>query len=399
MTGSLPSLPNSNLVSEMNIYNQKSYWKIYLALAGVVIVSISLVYTRYLADRLAEGEKDKVVLYTLTMKQLINDDDYDRDIQYEQSILELVSDVPVILVQEDGSIYDSRNFEDSDVEKELERIKKNGPPPLEGHGYASKIYFKHTRLLTLLTYFPVIQLLLLLAFVGIGYTGFSTARKAEQNQVWVGMAKETAHQLGTPISAILAWLQHLRESELNGEEQKEIINELSKDVDKLELIADRFSKIGSAPDLIRTNVSDSLDEVKKYMEKRAPKGVLFEFPRDDTNYLADINPHLFTWVIENLMRNALDAIPDGKGKIAINLTKDRSNVHIDITDSGKGIPSGDLKSIFQPGFTTKSRGWGLGLSLAKRIIENYHKGRIFVKRSAPGEGTTFTISLPCSDQV
>jgi signal transduction histidine kinase len=382
----------------MKIYNQKSHWKIYLALAGVIIVSISLVYTRYLADRLAEGEKDKVVLYTLTMKQLINDNDYDRDIQYEQSILELVSDVPVILVQEDGSIYDSRNFEDTDVEAELERIKRNGPPPLEGHGYASQIYFKHTQLLTLLTYFPVLQLLLLLTFVAIGYTGFSTARKAEQNQVWVGMAKETAHQLGTPISAILAWLQHLDEPDLSQEEQKEIIAELSNDVDKLELIADRFSKIGSAPDLVRFNLADSLREVMSYMKRRAPKGVKFEFPSEDVNYLANINPHLFTWVIENLMRNALDAIPDGKGVIGINLSKDKSFVHVDISDSGKGIPSGDFKSIFQPGYTTKSRGWGLGLSLAKRIIENYHQGKIFVKKSSLNEGTTFTISLPSSDR-
>ena len=229
----------------MDIYRQKSNWKIYLATAGVIVVAISLVYTRYLADRLAQGEKDKVALYSLTMEQLINDPNFDRDIQFEQSILELVSDVPVILVQEDGSIYDSRNIDEGNVEAELEWIKKKGPPPVEGQGYASKIYFKHTRLLTLLTYFPFIQILLLLAFVGIGYLGFSAARKAEQNQVWVGMAKETAHQLGTPISAIIAWLEHLKTIN-DPAEQEEVISELRSDVKKLELIAVNEKRSGQS---------------------------------------------------------------------------------------------------------------------------------------------------------
>lgn len=377
----------------MDIYQQKSNWKIYLAVAGVIVVAISLIYTRYLADRLAQGEKDKVALYSLTMEQLLSDPNFDRDIQFEQSILELVSDVPVILVQEDGSIYDSRNIDNENVEEELEWIKRNGPAPLEGQGYASQIYFKHTSLLTLLTYFPFIQILLLLAFVGIGYIGFSTARKAEQNQVWIGMAKETAHQLGTPISAIIAWLEHLKEMNVTPD-QDEILGELRSDVNKLELIADRFSKIGSAPELVGTNLRTSLDDVIQYMQRRAPRGVSFDFPEDGTNYLAYINSHLFTWVIENLIRNALDAIPDGKGKIGITLYKDQDEVYIDISDSGKGIPASHFKKVFQPGYTTKSRGWGLGLSLAKRIIENYHNGRIFVKKSSAEEGTTFTISLP-----
>ncbi len=378
----------------MDIYRKKSNWKIYLALSGIIIVAISLVYTRYLAERLAQGEKDKVALYTLTMEKLINDPDFDRDIQFEQSILELVSDVPVILVQEDGSIYDSRNIDEENIETELEQIKENGPPPLEGQGYASKIYFKHTRLLTLLTYFPFIQIMLLLAFVGIGYVGFSTARKAEQNQVWVGMAKETAHQLGTPISAIMAWLEHLKSLGQNTEEQNEIVDELLNDVHKLELIADRFSKIGSAPELVKSNLRDSLLEVKSYMERRAPRGVSFDFPDESDNVFANINPHLFTWVIENLMRNALDAITDGKGRIIIELKQLDGSAHIDITDTGKGMPPSLFKKVFQPGFTTKTRGWGLGLSLAQRIIENYHNGKIFVKQSSADSGTTFSIILP-----
>lgn len=379
----------------MDIYRQKSNWKIYLAIAGIIIVAISLIYTRYLADRLAVGEKDKVVLYSLTMEQLINDPNFDRDIQFEQSILELVSDVPVILVQEDGEIYDSRNIDENNVDAELEWIKKNGPPPVEGQGYASKIYFKHTRLLTLLTYFPFIQILLLLAFVGIGYLGFSAARKAEQNQVWVGMAKETAHQLGTPISAIIAWLEHLKSLD-NADEKDEVISELRNDVKKLELIADRFSKIGSAPELVKNNLRASITEVIEYIEKRAPKGVKFTLTEDQSNYFADINPHLFNWVLENILRNAIDAIPEGKGIITLDLYRDGTDVFIDISDSGKGIAPTHLKKVFQPGFTTKSRGWGLGLSLAKRIIENYHRGRLFVKRSTVDEGTTFTISLPTS---
>nr|MBX2815056.1 HAMP domain-containing histidine kinase [Saprospiraceae bacterium] len=254
-------------------------------------------------------------------------------------------------------------------------------------------YYKNSRILTLLTYFPVVMLGLLAAFITLGYVGFNASRRSEQNQVWVGMAKETAHQLGTPISAILAWIEHLKLEE-NSPEKLEIIGELSRDVDRLDLIADRFSKIGSEPLLEQKDIFAQLRETEHYMQRRAPRKVEFDFP--DTNeepIPVLINSHLFSWVLENLIRNALDAM-EGKGRITAEVIDDGQQVGIELSDTGKGIPASKQKTVFQPGYTTKKRGWGLGLSLAKRIIENYHKGKIFVKKSEPNVGTTFSIRLP-----
>ncbi len=381
----------------MDIYEQKSRWKIYLAIAAFIIVAITMVYTNYIASRLVEGEKDKVELYAKVMKELSNDNaDINSDVTtYLAMSQTLVKDIPVILVNETGDIAGSLNFGDNaNLERELDWIKKNGNPPIEATGYARYIYYKHTYLLTLLSYFPALQILLLLFFVGIGYLAFSTARSSEQNRVWAGMAKETAHQLGTPITAILGWLEHLRMMKGEDEETMEIVGELENDVNRLNLVADRFSKIGSAPELQAINVYEELDKCKVYMERRAPRKVKFDFPAPDSPAKnININQHLFDWVVENLIRNALDAM-DGKGEISAEVTEDKEFINIDISDTGKGIPANKHKTVFQPGFTTKKRGWGLGLSLAKRIIESYHSGKIFVKKSIVNEGTTFTIKLP-----
>ncbi len=379
----------------VNIYHKKSYWKIYLAIAGIVIVAITLIYTNYLAEKLAEDELDKVHLMAETYKQINENADFDADFRYEQEVLEMAEDVPIITVDENGEISDSRNFpSNADLEAELEKIKNGGFKPIEGQGYASKIYYKHTRLFTLLTYFPYIQILLLLAFVGIGYLGFSSARKAEQNQVWVGMAKETAHQLGTPISGIMAWIENLKEEASNSPSQMEIIDELSSDVDRLNLIADRFSKIGSAPTLEKTNLYGIVEDAKNYIQKRSSRRIQFSFPENnDKINNVQINPHLFSWVLENVLRNAVDSM-DGEGEISAEIYDDDNYTYVDISDTGKGIPAKDFRTVFQPGYSTKKRGWGLGLSLAKRIIENYHSGKIYVKKSQLNEGTTFTIALP-----
>ena len=291
-------------------------------------------------------------------------------------------------------IRDRANFpEGADIDEELEEIKNSGAAPIVGaDGYGKYLYYKQTRMLTLLEYFPWIQALLFMAFIGIGYLAFSTARRAEQNQVWVGMAKETAHQLGTPITAIIAWLEHLKIMKPDDEDTMEIVSELENDVERLNLIADRFSKIGSAPKLEKLNVAAQLEDCREYMQKRAPRKVTFDFPEQDQQFFADINPPLFNWVIENLIRNALDAM-DGKGEISAKLSQDSTHVIIDLSDTGSGIPPNKLKTVFEPGFTTKKRGWGLGLSLAKRIIESYHSGKIFVRNSVLEKGTTFTIKL------
>lgn len=215
--------------------------------------------------------------------------------------------------------------------------------------------------------------------------------------VWVGMAKETAHQLGTPISAILGWIEYLKTLTQGKKEEEEVIRELSNDISKLELIADRFSKIGSAPNLENTDIHQLLEQTMIYMQKRSSKNVQFQLiPAVDNKLFVPINGHLFAWVIENLLRNALDAL-DGKGAITVQTEVEKQTLHIDVSDTGKGISANKLKKVFQPGFSTKKRGWGLGLSLSKRIINDYHKGKIFVRKSEVNVGTTFRISLPYPD--
>jgi signal transduction histidine kinase len=246
-------------------------------------------------------------------------------------------------------------------------------------------------LLTQLRYFPYIQFAIILFFLGLSYLIFSTARRAEQNRVWAGMAKETAHQLGTPISALSGWVDYMRLTETNPETQK-VIPEVEKDIERLELIAQRFSKIGSAPELVSVNLQKEIARSVEYIRRRASGKVSINFHSSDEKIEAMISPPLFEWVIENLLKNALDAI-SGSGAIDIYVSKQGKKVYVDVKDSGKGIPSGKFNTVFRPGFSTKKRGWGLGLSLAKRIVEEFHGGKIFVKESSVGKGTTFRIVL------
>lgn len=375
-------------------------WKFILILAGMVILALSMAYTNYLAQKLSEGEFDKMNMLTLAYAELADSTDLDKDVSLPLQIVERNQDIPVISTDLNDRIIWARSFgpeRDTNMtflKKQLEEIKKEGPPPIVNNSRtgAFKIYYTESKLLRLLTFFPIFQLLLLIAFISIGFIGFSATKKAEQNRVWVGMAKETAHQLGTPISAILAWVEHLRnEASL---ENKEIVEELANDVNRLELIADRFSKIGSKPALERVNLYAVLENTREYMEKRASRRIRFDFPdKSGEPLIVSVNVHLFSWVLENIIRNALDAM-EGEGTISAKVTRVNKHVRIDIRDTGKGIPTSQLKKVFEPGFTTKQRGWGLGLSLAKRIIENYHQGRIYVKESKTGEGTAFSIELP-----
>ncbi len=381
-----------------DVFFQKSRWKFYLTIIGLVIIVLTLIFVNFLAQKLKDGEIARAELSQRAYESTAKDDNLNRDITLEYEIINRTNDIPIIVTNLSDEVIQGRNFgtRDNDLDyltKQVEKLKKQGVKPISFE--SQKVYYKNSRYYTLLVYFPLFQFLLLMAFIGLGYLGFSTAQKSEQNQVWVGMAKETAHQLGTPISAIMAWIEHLKEmTSSNDPDQQEIITELTNDVNRLNLIADRFSKIGSAPELNKINVYEELDKCRAYMEKRAPRKVNFDFPNNDSGQsFVNINPPLFDWVIENLLRNALDAM-EGKGEISAAISEDDDYVIIDITDTGKGIPANKFRTVFQPGFTTKSRGWGLGLSLAKRIIELYHKGKIFVKSSQLNEGTTFTIKLP-----
>ncbi|MBK9016010.1 MAG: HAMP domain-containing histidine kinase [Saprospiraceae bacterium] len=389
----------------MDIYQRKSRWKWYLAAAGAVIVLISMFYTKYLTGKLEQEELKKVqqlktALETLTLAM---EDTLQCDVSFQTNFLSENTTVPILLVDEMGNPQEGRNFgptQDTDqafLKQKLQEFQSNHSEPINVSTPwgSQRLYFEHSLILQLLKLYPILQFILIAAFIAFGYLGFSTSRRAEQNRVWAGMAKETAHQLGTPISGIVAWIEHLRSLREDDTEVNEVLDELGNDVIRLELIADRFSKIGSAPELSPVNIFDELEKCRQYMQRRASRKVEFHFPQptDFEPITVKINSHLFEWVIENLLRNALDSM-EGTGSISATVYQDPRNVFIDLTDTGKGIPASKFKTVFQPGYTTKKRGWGLGLSLTKRIIEEYHSGKIFVKKSVLNEGTTFTIQLP-----
>lgn len=395
----------------MDIYTRKSYWKWYLAAGGVLIIIISLFYTRFLADQLIEREKQQAEQFAEAMRMLTKTRtdtlaNYE-DLTLHLKIIEQNTTIPIVMLNEKGEIeayrnIDERNLDTMEIEevrKALDRMTKQDTGRIEIHlppDIHKTLIYTHSRLLWWLELYPVVQLLLIAAFIALGYIGFSTARRAEQNQVWLGMAKETAHQLGTPITAILGWIETLKAVNEERPDNQEMLDELRNDVTRLELVADRFSKIGAAPDLTPTNVFEQLEKNRDYMQRRAPRRVEFDFPApsEHSPLMVGINAPLFDWVVENLLRNAIDALEGGVGKITAQVYEEGKYVCLDITDTGKGIPPGKFGTVFKPGYSTKTRGWGLGLSLSKRIVEEYHSGKIFVKQSEIGQGTTFTVKLP-----
>lgn len=498
----------------MNIYSKKQQWKLWLIVAAVLIVGVSLWYANLLVNKIAKEERAKVKLWADAIQKKANLVKYTnelfnkikvderkkvelwaeatRQLSYELSdygfVLKVVSDnttVPVILADENGIPITSRNldstkendreylieqmkvmeafqkpieiniykgqknylyYKDSKLFSELKSVlddlvksfisevainsasvpviytdstksrviaygnidsvkikdpvflkstlsemaSQNQPLEVEfGDRSKSFIFYKESVLLTQLKYYPFIMLVVIGVFLLIAYVLFSTARKVEQNQVWVGMAKETAHQLGTPLSSLIAWLEYLKTKGLDSETAVEI----EKDLSRLQMITERFSKIGSVPVLDYVDLVGVLKDAIGYMKLRTSKNVIFTFdPDSGQSYYAQLNVPLFEWVIENLIRNAVDAM-NGNGQVTITLQDQTQFVYIDITDTGKGIVKSKFKTVFEPGYTTKKRGWGLGLSLTKRIIENYHSGKIFIKSSDPQKGTTFRIVI------
>lgn len=400
----------------MDIYERKSKWKWYLGIAGVIIIIISMLFTNYLASNLAAEEKKNVEIWALSREQqqkmFLSDLDATLDYTLVNEINVSNTTIPLILVNEAGIIESAKNYpelEDEDgilIEEklallipEIKSLKAQGRElQVETAGATQYIYYGQSKNLTLLQYFPLVQFLLIAGFITFGYFSFSSSRRAEQNQVWVGMAKETAHQLGTPISAIMGWIDHLKDMYGTDEYMMDVVAELKKDTGRLELVADRFSKIGSEPKMEPINIYDELESMRAYMQRRAARRIEFDFPDPTKTQMVQINPPLFNWVLENLLRNALDAM-GGKGKISAKIYEEKNYVCIDVSDTGKGIPASKFKTVFKPGYSTKKRGWGLGLSLAKRIIETYHSGRIFVSKSIVNEQTTFTIKLPVNHHV
>lgn len=369
-----------------------------LIIVAIIIAFISLFVSQSLVKDLSLEEYSKMELFAQAYQSL-SDADENTDLSLVLSVLSGNKTIPVIVVDENNAV---KSFLNIDIRK-ADTLAYLGSyvERMRGLGNSIKIYydesdtehynevcFDESLLLNRLTVYPYIQMGVVMLFVLIAIFALLSFKKTEQNRVWVGLSKETAHQLGTPISSLMAWTELLKDKY-----DDELISEMEKDVNRLQMVAERFSKIGSMPEPVQADMVGVLDGVIDYVEHRSPATVTFirKFPDPPVN--AKVNASLFGWVIENICKNAVDAM-SGKGKLTIELTEDRNGVTIDVTDTGKGIPKNSWRSIFDPGYTTKERGWGLGLSLAKRIVTEYHKGRIYVAHSEIGKGTTFRIELP-----
>lgn len=382
----------------MNIYTQKQRWKLFLLIAAIIIGISSLWYTNKLVNKLSDQERKKVELWADAARQLADVSINAGDIGFTLNVLQSNTTIPAILTDENNVIISRINLDtlkenDSSYLAEELKIMQAQHQPIEVRigdkkKTVSYIYYKDSSLLNQLRYYPYFQLAVIALFLLVSYLAFSTSRKAEQNQVWVGMAKETAHQLGTPLSSLMAWVEYLKEKV-----QGEHLTEIEKDINRLNTITERFSKIGSAPALKKENVLEVLEHSVAYIKTRTSSHVNFSLSNLQSHQVfAPLNAPLFEWVLENLFKNAIDAM-SAEGSINISVLDQQQFVYIDVADNGKGIPKSKFKTVFKPGYTSKNRGWGLGLSLSKRIVEEYHNGQIFVKCSDLNKGTTFRIVL------
>jgi len=371
-------------------------WKFVLFLLAVAIGFSSLYYTNRLVKQLSVEEQKKAKLWAGAIHQ-VTDLEQTTDYSFAFDVIENNTTLPVILINDDSTVIASRNIDEKKLKdrkslvRQLNKMAQNHPP-IEidlGDGSKNIIYYQDSTLLIKLKYFPYVQLFVIILFITVAYLAFSAARRSEQNQVWLGLTKETAHQLGTPTSSLLAWLEILKTKKID----PELVSELEKDVKRLEKITERFSKIGSRPALKEADIKQVIANVVEYMKKRTSDKVTYhlDFSMDE-ELIVPVNQELFEWVIENLCKNAVDAMK-GEGEVHVYITDNTQFIYVDVKDTGSGIPKSRFKEIFKPGYTTKDRSWGLGLSLSKRIIEEYHNGRLFVNYSEPGEGTVFRIVL------
>lgn len=347
---------------------------------------------------MATEERKSVELWAEATQRLISTDIYsNQDITFLNNIIVRNTSIPILTTDSLENIIESRNIGFSNdnkqavLEKELQKMKQQNEPIIITISEHEKqyLYYRDSLLLQNLKFYPIVQFGVIFLFMLVAYFAFSSSRKAEQNQVWVGMSKETAHQLGTPISSLMAWVELLKMQNID----ENLIHEFEKDTQRLQKITERFSKIGSIPELSPTDVADTIRSTIDYLKTRSSAKVKFILDFDQSiKYRVPLNSALFSWVIENLCKNAIDAM-NNSGTIQINISEKSDQLLIDVSDTGKGISKAHAKTVFQPGFTTKKRGWGLGLSLAQRIIENYHKGKIFLKHSEINKGATFRIIL------
>ena len=402
---------------KFNIYDKRKLWKWIFLFLSVVLVGFFLIVSNNLVNDLAKQERERMEIWANATKALatapMSTDDngmamQSGDIDFYLGLIEKNDNIPVLLVDEDNNILMHRNFDlpepvdtlnpmtlspanETFLQDKLSHLRNSRNHILIkiDDQITQHLYYEDSTLLTSMSYYPRIQLLVMILFVALVYFAVMTIKKAEQNKVWVGLSKETAHQLGTPISSLMAWVQMLEASGID----KEIVDDMNKDVNRLSMIADRFSKIGSKPEMALQPICDVVTKSLDYLRARISTAVSLstDLPQNEHNVM--LCRPLFEWVMENLCKNAVDAM-QGKGSLNVLVGYDKKTAFIEVTDTGKGIARKNFSNVFSPGYTTKKRGWGLGLTLAKRIVEEYHGGRIFVKQSEIGVGTTFRIELP-----
>lgn len=381
----------------MNIYEKKQRWKLYLFIGAILIGLGSLLYTNKLVGDLSERERQTVEVWAEATR-ILGSAGPDTDLNFPLFVVQNNTTVPVILTDSSSEVITWRNLDSLKavnnpgyLDKQLQLMRAENDSIIiyfPDSGDQNFIFYRDSILLRRLQYFPLVQLGVIILFILVSYFAFSSSRKAEQNKVWVGLSKETAHQLGTPTSSLNGWMEILKQ----GKNTDFAIRELEKDIGRLEKITERFSKIGSKPVLVKTDVTRVIRNSVNYLISRSSDKITYKLELPEDEILVPLNEALFEWVIENICKNSMDAM-EGKGEIGISIHDNTQIIYIDISDTGKGIQKSRFKTIFKPGYTTKQRGWGLGLSLSKRIIESYHEGKIFVLNSEIEHGTTIRIVL------
>ncbi|TYP97899.1 hypothetical protein C7447_10365 [Tenacibaculum adriaticum] len=380
----------------MSFWSNTFWFKRIAILISFIIVSLILWNTYIFFQRFKQDERAKMELFATALKEFETNKDLNASFNLENKVFENITNIPLILTDAEGNILDAQNLDSlKSLKKEYLKkqlvLMKDQNPPIEINYLENKkqfIYYRNSDLLYKLTYYPLALLLILGLFLTVVYLFFNTNKVAEQNKLWTGMAKETAHQIGTPLSSLLGWIAILRIENVS----ENYVDEIEKDVKRLNVIANRFSKIGSLPELKKQDIVAITKTAFDYLESRSSKQISFSFSTNKDKINVNLNNELFGWVIENLIKNAIDAMK-GKGSVSLSIKEIDKKVKITVSDTGKGIPKSQFKQVFKPGFTTKKRGWGLGLSLSKRIIKDYHKGKIFVQKSEIGKGTSFEILL------
>jgi len=382
----------------MSINTNRNVIRWIITISSFIIISLILWNTYVFFQNFKVEERSKMKTWSVAQIDLNNVDNLDSDVNPVTSrvVTETTLNTPVIVINDRGEVITSRNIDSLTLSKpkKIEKLilkfeRENAPIPVKiGEELAQVIYYGNSPLLNKLKYYPLALLLIILLFAAVAFFFYRSSKIAAQNKLWTGMAKETAHQIGTPLSSLVGWAEILKTERVN----PEYITEIEKDIDRLQTITERFSKIGSAPTLKKVDIVAETESSYDYLKSRSSKLINFEIITVDTEIPVMLNPQLYSWTIENLVKNAIDAMK-GKGDLKLELTQLEQTVYIKISDTGKGIPKHQFSKIFEPGYTTKKRGWGLGLSLAKRIIEDYHNGKIKVVHSEIGKGTTIQITL------